>query len=203
MYINFNLAAERGFTPSQVLALQAIKQNRNEDTSEVIETLLGLDTKFFRDSGLVTFIKGSKKDSVFKLIRLSSKGTKYLDELTTPEVTENDLRMFDYLCHMYLNADDAEGRTLGNLKLGRIYCAQFRQLMGLTSHEMYWLCDLFIYNHRYTKVLEYIFFTKKDNPYGKFKDNLESSKLYQFYQSNKTIVEAYWKEKIKDDTENR
>ena len=199
MYINFKLAEERGITPSQVLLLQAIKQNKSEDMSELIERICGLDLPLFKDFGLVTFIKAkTKKDTEYKLIRLSDKGSKLLEDILTPEVTSGDIDMWNYLVKMYMAADEDGSRSIGNEKNGKMYCAQFRQIVGLTLHEMYWLCDLFIANHKYTKVLENIFFVKRENLYGKFKDNIESSKLYQFYTSNKGLVEEYWKSKIKE-----
>lgn len=199
MYINFKLAHERGFKTSQIIALQMIKQNKFEDLSYEIEEYIDIDLQWFEDNKFVEYIKAkNKKQNKFELIRLSKKGAEVLDSMETPFTTNSDLVMSDYLCQMYLSSDD-EGRTIGNVKLVRIYCAQFRQLMGLSLHEMYWLCHLFIQNQKYTKVLENIFFVKKDNPYGKFKDNIESSKLYQFYNDNKQDVENYWKQMIKEE----
>ena len=199
MYINFKLAEERGISPSQVLLLQTIKQNKTEDLSVLLERIAGLDMQFFEEFGLVQFIKAkSKKDSKFKLVRLSDKGSKLLEDILTPEVTSGDIDMWNYLVKMYLAADEDGSRSIGNEKNGKMYCAQFRQIVGLTLHEMYWLCDLFVTNHKYTKVLENIFLVKRENLYGKFKDNIESSKLYQYYISNKSLVEEYWKTKIKE-----
>ncbi len=95
------------------------------------------------------------------------------------------------------NLEEDSTRTIGNRKAGLRYCAEYRQIMGFTPHEMYWLCNMFVNNVVYTKVLEYIFFEKKNNPYGKFKDNLDSSKLHQFWLDNEFEIREFWSEKIK------
>ena len=102
MYINFKLAEERGISPSQVLLLQTIKQNKTDDLSALLERIAGLDMQFFEEFGLVQFIKAkSKKDSKFKLVRLSDKGSKLLEDILTPEVTSGDIDMWNYLVKMY------------------------------------------------------------------------------------------------------
>jgi hypothetical protein len=56
---------------------------------------------------------------------------------------------------------------------------------------------MFVANMPFTKVLEFVFFSKKENPYGKFKDNYESSKIYLFWQDNEYEIREYWAKKIK------
>src|SRR5689334_4015797 len=120
MYINFKLAAERGFTVSHIVSLQMIKQNKFEDLSESIEAFVALDLLWLEDNKFVEYIKAKKKNqNKFELIRLSKKGSEVLDSLETPLTTDGDLKMFDYLCQMYLSSDEAEGRTIGNPKLGQ------------------------------------------------------------------------------------
>jgi hypothetical protein len=200
MYINVNILKSKNLSVKDVGLLQVIKQNKFEDCSEWLEEYLpGGFLNDYLEQGLVEFVKPKKKDdSKFKLIRLSKKGSTWLDDIFTPEVEEGDLTMAEYLFDMYLSMSDDPEREIGNRKLVKLYCAQFRRIVGLTLHEMYWLSYHFIQNVVYTKKLENIFFVKKDNPYGKFKDNIEASRLFQYYEQNKKEVEAFWKLNIKD-----
>lgn len=197
-YFNYFFAAEKGIKPEDIINLQLISQNRFEELAEIIETNVTIDVlRDFEQKGYTEYVKSKKKsDTPFKLVRLSSAGKELLELLTTPSISEGDTRMFAYLQSMYLEAD--EERKIGNRKKSLQYCAEFRQLCGLSLHEMFYLCQLFTTEYPYSKVLEYIFFQKRDNPYGKFKENLEASKLYQFYVDNKERVEAFWRNKIKE-----
>lgn len=193
-YINVELLKARNLSLLDLQILQLAKQQRIEDVSDVlreyskeVESLLYLE--------YLETIKGKKEDGEFQKIRVSKKGSEILDLVSTPLVTDGDIQMYQYLCQLYMEEDST--RTLGNRKAGLRYCAEFRQIMGFTLHEMYWLCVMFVSNTTFTKVLEYIFFSKKENPYGKFKDNLDSSKLYLFWQDNEFEIREFWAQKIK------
>lgn len=199
MYINLDILKSRHLSLYDVGILQVIKQNKFEDCSEYLETIASVLFDTYLEWGLVEYIKPkTKADSKLKLIRLSKKGSTWLEDITTPEVTEGDLKMAEYLIDIYLSLSDDPEREVGNKKLVKLYCAQFRKLAGLTLHEMYWLSYYYISNLVYTKKLENIFFVKKDNPYGKFKDNIEASRLYQYFEQNKKEVEEFWKLNIKE-----
>lgn len=195
-YINVELLKSRNLSLLDLQILQLAKQQRIEDVSDVlreyskeVESLLYLE--------YLETIKGKKEYGEFQKIRVSKKGSEILDLVSTPLVTDGDIQMYQYLCQLYMEEDST--RTLGNRKAGLRYCAEFRQIMGFTLHEMYWLCVMFVSNTTFTKVLEYIFFSKKENPYGKFKDNLDSSKLYLFWQDNEFEIREFWAQKIKTD----
>lgn len=197
MYINYEILTAKLLSLHDLTILQLIKQNKIEPLSEVIKfevTNTNIIEKF-SNMGYIEFIKGKKGQSEFELIRTSKKGNEVLDLVGTPEITEGDYQLYQYLCEMYLNEDAT--RTLGNRKAGLIYSSQFRQIMGFTLHEAYYLYEMFINNMNFTKVLEYVFFSKKENPYLKFKDNLESSKIYQFWLDNEYEIRDYWTQKIK------
>lgn len=201
MYINFKYATQKGLKPGQLLILQLCKQMKFEDVSEYLEKLCTADEKYLKvleEKELVEYIKGRKGESIWKRVRLSSKGGELLEQIETPDITEDDVKMFSYLSDMYLKNDPDGKRSIGNKKLTLMYTAQFRNLVGLTIHQMYWLCMMFVQEYKFTNILELIFFVKSKNQYGKFKDNLQDSKLFQFYESRKPEVEAYWKLKIKE-----
>lgn len=195
-YINYEIAKSRNLSLLDLQILQLAKQMRIEDVSDVLSEY-SENVNTLLDLGYLESIKGRKGDSEFQKIRATKLGTETLDLISTPLITDGDINMYNYLVSMYLEEDAT--RTLGNRKAGLRYCAEFRQIMGFTLHEMYYLCELFVANMQFTKVLEFIFFSKKENPYGKFKDNIESSKIYNFWMDNEYEIREYWSQKIKTD----
>lgn len=208
MYINFNLLKEYNINPGVVLLMQAIKQNSMDDMGDHIAELgLMKYAGFLEDNGHVKFVKPKKKDDTeFQTVRLTEKGKEFLETVTIPNITSVDITLADHLMEVYLkqgerDADENGGmneRSIGNRKKVRMYVSQFRQFLSLTPKQMYWLCILFVVEYKFTKVLEKIFFDSGKNHYGKFVNNIEDSKLYQFYVDNLGRVEAYWKLKIKE-----
>ena len=193
-YINVELLKSRNLSLLDLQILQLAKQMRIEDVSDVLSEY-SLNVNSLLGVGYLESIKGKKGDNEFQKIRTTKLGTETLDLISTPLVTDTDIQMYNYLCTMYLEEDAT--RTLGNRKAGLRYCAEYRQIMGFTPHEMYYLCEMFVNNVTFTKVLEFIFFSKKENPYGKFKDNLDSSKLHNFWLDNEYEIREYWAKKIK------
>lgn len=194
-YINLNILNSKNLSLLDVQVLQLAKQARIEDVSavlgensEIVDTLLRI--------GLLEAIKGKKEETYFQKIRTTKTGNEILDLASTPLITDGDIQMYKYLSEMYLQEDST--RVLGNRKAGLRYCSEFRQIMGFSLHEMYFLCEMFVANQQYSKVLEYVFHSKKENPYSKFKDIIESSKLYQFWCDNEYEIRNYWAKQIKE-----
>lgn len=179
--------------------LSLIKQNRIEPLSEVIKFSIGSTdiVEKFSNMDYIEFIKGKKGQSEFELIRTTKKGNEILEDIGTPDISEGDLQMRDYLIKMYLDNDDAE-RSIGNKKKIAMYISIMRNELNLTLHQFFYLCEYFLAEYPFTKVLEYVFFNSNKNRYGKFQNNLEDSSLYQFYDTKKQEVENYWKLKIKE-----
>ena len=196
MYINTKILRQHNLNLQQVSLLQILHQNKTEDMSELLESYNG-DLDVLNEKGLLSEIKAkSKQESVYKRLRLSKKGSELLEDLCIPEVTEGDLKMRDYLIEMYLNHEDTE-RTVGNKKKIAMYISIMRNRLNLTLHEFFYLCEYFLAEYPYTKVLEYIFFNSNKNRYGKFENHLEDSPLYQFFDEKKKEVEYYWGKRIK------
>lgn len=197
MFVNYEIMTSKHLSIRELGILQLIKQNKIEDLSQEIEfEVKGTEIiEKFLNIGYIEFIKGKKGQTQYQTIRTTKLGNEVLDLIATPIIQDSDIQMYNYLCEMYMNEDAT--RTLGNRKAGLRYCAEFRQILGLTPHEMYWLCFMFVQNMTFTRVLEYIFFEKKHFPYGKFKDNLDSSKLYQFWMDNEYEIREFWAQKIK------
>lgn len=193
MYINTNLLKSKNLSLLDIQILQLSKQARIEDVSAVLSEYLPIVEDLI-EKGYLELIKGKKADGYFSKIRASKLGVETIDLISTPLITDGDIQMYQYFCQLYLDEDAT--RTLGNRKAGLKYCAEFRQIMGFTLHEMYWLCYMFVQNTTFTKVLEFVFFEKKHFPYGKFKDNLDSSKIYQFWMDNEYEIREFWAQKI-------
>jgi hypothetical protein len=207
MTINFTLIKELGLSKDAVLVLFAAQQNRINDESTTLEEFKEL-VRHLYDLGLLENVKRKNQaQNLYSLIRISPKGKKILEDVTTPEVTLGDCKMKDFLCDMYIYFTVPEtgekiirdpDRKIGNKKQVGLNCCLLRNYLGLSLHEFYWLCDLFIEDYKFTKVLEYIFFNPKDHKYGKFKDHINSSPLYQFWEEKEQEVRNYWKLKIKE-----
>ena len=121
MYINFSLYPS--FLQPQDLFFLCVVKQVNTEINIPDDTL-----QRFSDNNLITWIKGKPKEEQRLKIRLSEVGKKLLENLETPDQTEGDLAMYEYLKNTYLsNGDD---RSIGNEKLTKIYCAQFRQILG-------------------------------------------------------------------------
>lgn len=198
-YINYEIITAKQLSLHEVGVLQLIKQNRIEPLSNEIKFEIQ-DTDIlekFSNMGYIESVKGKKGQSPFELLRATKKATEALEDIGTPTITEGDTKMRDYLIDMYLNNDDTE-RSIGNKKKIVMYISIMRTELNLTLHQFFYLCEYFLAEYPYTKVLEYLFFNSNKNRYGKFQNNLEDSPLYQFYDTKKQKVENYWKLKIKE-----
>ena len=195
MYVNFDLIESKGLSLHSFLLLQACSQNKTEDLGLYMEdNWEWVEMKRLESLGLVEYIKGKKDQSLFSKARATVKGRDLLGDLETPLVTDGDLKMFDYLSSMYLEAGE-EGRSIGNKKKTKKYIAIFRARTNLNLHEMYWLCWLFLEEFKYTKVLEYIFFNSNKNRYGTFEGSFDDSPLFQFLDENRPRLDSLWKSK--------
>ena len=196
MYINISNLLKLP-NPLMLPFLLLLKQVPKKDLTEELARLVVDDESLNElvSNGFIKYIKGKKNADPISLLRLDKKGNSFLNSLSEVEIDEADKKMFSYLSNIYLNHEDEE-RHIGNKKKTLIYCTEFRLKMELDLYQMYWLCWFFLQEHSFTKKLEYIFFNSNKNRYGKFKDNIEDSPLYQFYDTRKKEVEQLWVKKI-------
>jgi hypothetical protein len=193
MFLNFQLFHSKGLKPEDLYHLLAIKQIEKE----VLEKLPSDVFMRLEALSLLTSIKGKKGDNPVYNIRLSKKGLEFFNTLDIPEVAEGDLKMAEYLFSMYLNHEDEE-RVLGNKKAITKYIAILRNHLDLSLHEFFYLCEYFLAEYPFTKKLENIFLDKNKNRYGEFKNNIDSSVLFQFWEQKEQEIRQYFKIKIKD-----
>jgi len=198
MYINFSLLRQLNLSVSFIPVLFAANQNRTNDESETLSNeAFSADLKQLYELGLLESVKQKKKsETPYNLIRLSAKGKKILEDITTPEILEEHVKMRDYLISMYLSNEDKE-RVVGNKKLITQYIAVLQNHLGLDIYRFYYLCEFFLQEHIYTRKLENLFMDRNKVRYGDFKNHVEDSVILQFYEQREEEVRQYWAKKIK------
>lgn len=197
MYLNFKLLNRKGLSVYDFMFLTAAKQNKFEDLSEECETLAGLEINRYIEDGLVEYVSTSKHGKTpWHRLRTTSKANDLLSDLETPEVTEEDLKVFEWLAASYR----ASGKDVGNMKQTKKYIALFRAHSGIDRNKLVKLCSDFI-DHpdesKWSFKLEFLFFKREHNNQRHF--DLECSKLWQYYLKYK----EYYDELFKKDEYNR
>jgi hypothetical protein len=184
MYINFEIAKKRGLSPTDVVNLQLISQNKTEKLEEIITNNIPLSVlNWYQELEYVTLVKAkNKSDSIQNRIRLSSKGNDLLEDLQVPQINDDDLQLYEWLEKTY----QKEGKELGNRKKTKLYIALFRVNSGIDRNKLALLCKAFMNDSsqfEWSKKLEFLFF-KPGNVFS-VKFDLEQSKLYQYYIKHK------------------
>jgi hypothetical protein len=198
MYINFSLLRQLNLSVSFIPILFAANQNRTNDESETLSNeAFSDDLKHLYELGLLESVKQKKKsETLYNLIRLSTKGRKILEDITTPEISSGDIQMFEYLVQIYLSHEDKD-RVVGNAKKVKMYCAILRNHLQMTLHEFYYFIELFLSDYPYTKKLENLFMDSNKVRYGTFINNVDDSPIFQYWQKEEENIRNYWAQKIK------
>lgn len=184
MYINFQLAKDKGLNPTDVANLQLISQNKTDNLWEIITETISLTTlDRYQTLGYITLIKAkNKSDTIQNRVRLSANGSDLLEDLQVPEVNREDLLLYDWLESTYKKED----KEIGNRKKTKLYIALFRTHSGIDRNKLALLCKTFMNDSsqfEWSKKLEFLFF-KPGNVFS-VKFDLEQSKLYQYYLKHK------------------
>jgi len=191
MYVNINILKHHNLNLQQVALLQILHQAKNEDVSELLESYNG-DLDVLHHKGFLSEVKAkNKQESVYKRLRLSKKGREVLDAIETPEVTEDSLRIFEWIKQIYISA----GKDLGNQKKTKMFIAQFSAESGIQRNALAFLIQSFINDEsqfEWSKVLQYLFF--KGESVFNIKFDLHSSRLYQYYLKNQNYFDNKFQE---------
>lgn len=191
MYINTNIVKHYNLNLQQVALLQILHQAKNEDVSELLESYNG-DLDVLNEKSFLSEVKAkNKQESVYKRLRLSKKGREVLDAIETPEVTEDSLRIFEWIKQIYISA----GKDLGNQKKTKMFIAQFSAESGIQRNALAFLIQSFINDEsqfEWSKVLQYLFF--KGESVFNIKFDLHSSRLYQYYLKNQNYFDNKFQE---------
>lgn len=191
MYINTNIVKHYNLNLQQVTLMQILHQAKNEDVSELLENYNG-DLDVLHYKGFLSEVKAkNKQESIYKRLRLSKKGREVLDAIETPEVTEDSLRIFEWIKQIYISA----GKDLGNQKKTKMFIAQFSAESGIQRNALAFLIQNFINDEsqfEWSKVLQYLFF--KGESVFNIKFDLHSSRLYQYYLKNQNYFDNKFQE---------
>ena len=191
MYINTNIVKHYNLNLQQVALLQILHQAKNEDVSEWLESYNG-DLDVLNEKSFLSEVKAkNKQESTYKRLRLSKKGREVLDAIETPEVTEDSLRIFEWIKQIYISA----GKDLGNQKKTKMFIAQFSAESGIQRNALAFLIQSFINDEshfEWSKVLQYLFF--KGESVFNIKFDLHSSRLYQYYLKNQNYFDNKFQE---------
>lgn len=199
MYVNFEIAKKRGLSPTDVINLQLISQNKTEKLEDLITDNIPLSVlNWYQELEYITLVKAkNKSETIQKRVRLTSKGSTLLEDLQIPEVNEDDLQLYDWLESIY----NKEQKEIGNRKKTKILISLFRANSGIDRNKLAFLCKSFLNDGTqflYSQRLEYLFF-KPANAFS-VKFDLEQSKLYQYYIKRKEDFDN--KFKLIDEKEN-
>jgi hypothetical protein len=187
MYINFKMLEKSNLDFSDLLILQASKQNKLEDLSEVLKQHSGPRIDNLISKQFLTKIKGEKSWSEERKIRITSKAKTILDNIETPEIEEQDIRVFDWISDVYIR----KGKNIGNKKNAKMYIALFRANSGIEKNHLATLLEKFASdddNMQYNFRLDYTFF--KPHSAYQVKFEIEQSRLYQYYLNNKSEFDS-------------
>lgn len=186
MYINFTLLESYGLIPEDIVVLQAIFQNKFEDNSSLLE-IFSSNIEKYETRELVKFVGGTKKDSKAKLVRLSDKGSKILEEIQVAGINQDDLDVYEWLESVYKKS----GKEVGNTKKTKSLIAQFRVNSGIERNHLAYLCKVFINDEKemeYSQRLEYLFWKPENLFQTKF--SIDASRLYNYYLKRKEQFDA-------------
>ena len=192
MYINFEIAKKRGLSPTDVVNLQLISQNKLESLWEIITETITLSTlDRYQTLEYITLVKAkNKSDTIQNRVRLTPKGTELLEELQVPMIDEDDLKLYDWLESVY----KSENKEIGNRKKTKLFIALFRVNSGIDRNKLAYLCKVFMNDasqFEWSKVLEYLFF-KPANLYST-KFDIEQSRLYRYYLKHQEMFDNKFK----------
>ena len=183
MYINFKLLTSKKLDLDDYLLLHACRQNKTEDLADIIEKNWGEGKIWYLEQQeLVEHVKPkNKKQTKCHTVRISKKGQSLLDDLDTPEITEDDIKVFTWLEKVYKESN----RVVGNRKKTKLYIALFRVNSQIDKNRLAKLALEFINDEsemEYSMKLEYLFFKPSNVFQSRF--DIEQSRLYQYYLKN-------------------
>ena len=188
MYINTQILNSKELSFTQLILLQLCKQQKFEDHSEVIEKgFYPEDIDFLLSRGLIEEIKGTKQQSKFEKLRCSKSGCNLLDIIEIPEISEQDILLYDWISSVYLK----NGKELGNRKKGLLHLTMFRVHSSIDKNRLAFLLKTFLEDENqmnFSNVLQYVFF-KPDSIYSTRFD-IEGSRLYKYYLNRRDWFEA-------------
>lgn len=189
MFINFKVLDKERMSPLKAFILVAIKQ---KDFEWLKETYWLEERDYLSENGYLTAIKTSKKlEGSTESLRLTPKAKKFLEDLETAEVSEEDEKVFEWLKNHYTKL----GKEIGNGAKTKRHIRDFRIKSGIEKNNLIKLCLAFLQdeeNMTYNLKLEFAFYKPPTAFETRF--NLEESRLYKYYLKR----EAYFKSQFEE-----
>lgn len=180
MYVNFSVFSKSGLEPQDLYFLAGIKQV----DKEVLEKITGDTFNRLEGLSLLKSIKGKKGDNPVYNIRLSDKGKRLLEDIGTPDVEEEDEKIFEWLKNHYLGL----GKEIGNGAKTKRHIRDFRVASGIEKNNLIKVVlDFLAENEERSNKLEYIFYYPKTVYATKF--DLEESWLWNHFIKNRERLE--------------
>lgn len=179
MYLNFIEFNKSKLTSSQLVCMIAIYLKKSEEIN-----LDDLDV--LRERKLVTFIKGTPKQSQVEKVRLSERGKELLLSFSESEVLEEDVVIGEWLVNYYKRAGKIVKSKPKVIRLLR----DFRIKSGISKNNLAKLCKAFLSdedNMKFNNILENAIYTPPSAYASRFK--LEDSRLYQYYLNRKDFFD--------------
>jgi hypothetical protein len=167
--------------------LCAVKGNKTEDNSAVIEYHFKGVLSEYKDTNLITFVKPkNKSETEYNTVRLTSLANDWIDNITTADIIEEDMQLFDWLESIYKSLD----KEAGNKRKCKNFIAQFRANSGISKNHLAFLCQTFINDDKeieFSQKLEFLFFKGANLFSTKF--DIYQSRLFQYYEKRKDYFE--------------
>lgn len=193
MYLNSNVLKSSNITVFEYGLLCLIFGNKNEDNSEIIKENCSEDSlKQLQERGLIQFVKPkNKQQTIYHCVRLSKEAQEMLELIETPNILEEDIRIFEWMKQIYLSNE----KEIGNAKKCKMWISYFRSYSGISKNCLATLIKEFISdedNFQWSKRLDYLFWKPANAFSSRF--NLSDSKLYNYYEKRKEYFDNIFKE---------
>lgn len=189
MYINFNTLIKGRLSPFHLICLIAVKQ---KDFNYLKEIYWLQEKEYLLERELIKKIKVPKKlEESAEALRITPQGNKFLEELETPEVEEEDKVVFEWLKKHYKKL----GKEVGNGARTQRHIRDFRTKSGIQKNNLLKLCLAFIQdedNMQYNNILEYCFYKPLTAFQTRFQ--LEDSRLYKYYLKREDYFKSVFEE---------
>lgn len=187
MYLNLSLLNKSGLEHSDLVFLCAISQT---ETDWLIENLRDDVYERLERLSLIKHIKQkSKKEHLYRSLRLSDAGKTLISELEEVPVEPEDKTVFEWLKNYYLRA----GKEIGNGAKTQRHIRDFRLKSGIQKNNLINLVlDFLVENEERSKKLEYIWYYPKTAFATRF--DLEESWLWNHFIKNKERLEKTFEE---------
>lgn len=220
MYINLENFSKLLKSPKTICLLILLSRASKKDVSLEIE---GLNFEIeelneLEDTGWITYIKGTKKQTASQKMRLSKKGKTWVKSLSKTEVLQEDIYMEKWLHDVYSQRPNFHK---SNRKQTQRLIADFREKTGIEKNKLavLFLCflnDTFVTNITDNKKFWEAFNKEKEiNPRLQISNKLENliwksdnerarsfkieeSKLYSYYEEFQEHVDLQYGLKLEE-----